>query len=106
MDTKQHDNLPPAPGTESTEVQSPFCGDLRSKKFFMLDVLPTEEDQFVPKEAQALILATLKNHPQIEIHTYPGRDHAFAREGVEHYDAADAKLAGGRTLAFFNQHLA
>ncbi len=65
-----------------------------------------EEDQFVPKEAQALILAELKNHPQVEIFTYPGRDHAFARQGGEHYDAADAKLAGGRTLAFFNQHLA
>lgn len=65
-----------------------------------------EEDQFVPKEAQALILAQLKNHPQVEIHTYPGRDHAFARQGGEHYDAADAKLASGRTLAFFTQHLA
>ena len=65
-----------------------------------------EEDQFVPKEAQALILAQLKNHPQVEIYTYPGRDHAFARQGGEHYDAADAKLAGDRTLAFFQQHLA
>jgi len=64
-----------------------------------------EEDQFVPKEAQALIIAQLKNHPQVEIHTYPGRDHAFARQGGEHYDDADAKLAGGRTLTFFNQHL-
>lgn len=64
-----------------------------------------EEDQFVPKEAQALILSQLKNHPQIEIHTYPGRDHAFARVGGEHYDAADAKLANGRSLAFLKQHL-
>jgi hypothetical protein len=46
METKPGD-LPAPPGTESTEVQSPFCGDLRSKKFFMLDVLPTEEDQFL-----------------------------------------------------------
>src|ERR1700749_231529 len=38
-----------------------------------------EEDQFVPKPAQELIVGALKNHPQIEIHTYPGRDHAFAR---------------------------
>ena len=65
-----------------------------------------EEDQFVPKEAQALILAQLKNHPQVEIFTYPGRDHAFARRGGEHYDAADAKTAGERTLAFFSKHLA
>jgi carboxymethylenebutenolidase len=65
-----------------------------------------EEDQFVPKEAQKLILHTLKNHPEITIHTYPGRDHAFARVGGQHYDEADAKLANGRTLAFFRQHLA
>jgi carboxymethylenebutenolidase len=64
-----------------------------------------EEDQFVPKDAQAVILAALKDHPQIEIHTYPGRNHAFAREGGEHYDAADAKLAGGRTLQFFQRTL-
>jgi len=62
-----------------------------------------EEDQFVPKPAQQVILQALKDHPQIEIHTYPGRDHAFARVGGEHYDAADAKLAGGRTLQFFQR---
>ena len=64
-----------------------------------------EEDQFVPKAAQEVILKALKDHPQIEIHTYPGRDHAFARAGGEHYNAADAKLAGGRTLAFFKKNL-
>jgi len=64
-----------------------------------------EEDQFVPKEAQAMILRELKNHPKVEIHTYPGRDHAFAREGGAHYDAGDARLAGGRTLQFFQRTL-
>jgi carboxymethylenebutenolidase len=64
-----------------------------------------EEDQFVPKPAQALIIRALKNHPQVTIHTYPGRDHAFARHGGEHYDDAAARLAAGRTLAFFQQHL-
>jgi carboxymethylenebutenolidase len=62
-----------------------------------------EEDQFVPKEAQAMILAALKNHPHAEVYTYPGRDHAFARVGGEHYDAADAATAGQRTLAFFKR---
>ncbi|WP_068876072.1 MULTISPECIES: dienelactone hydrolase family protein [unclassified Phenylobacterium] len=62
-----------------------------------------EEDQFVPQEAQAVIVQALKDHPQIEIHTYPGRDHAFARVGGEHYDEADARLAGGRTLQFFQR---
>ena len=65
-----------------------------------------EEDQFVPKEAQQVIFAALKDHPQIELHVYAGRDHAFAREGGDHYDAADAALANGRSLAFFNRTLA
>jgi carboxymethylenebutenolidase len=64
-----------------------------------------EEDQFVPKEAQAVILRALKDHPNIEIHTYPGRDHAFARPGGAHYDAADTRRAGERSLAFFNKHI-
>jgi len=65
-----------------------------------------EEDQFVPKEAQAQIIAALKNRAQAAIHTYPGRDHAFARKGGEHYDAADAALADERTLAFLRAKLA
>jgi len=65
-----------------------------------------EQDQFVPKAAQELITGALKNHPQVQIHTYAGRDHAFARKGGEHYDAADAKLANERTLAFFKANLA
>lgn len=65
-----------------------------------------EEDQFVPKEAQAIILQALKNHTQVTAHTYPGCDHAFARHGGAHYDEAAAKLANGRSLAFFQQHLA
>ncbi|WP_304179690.1 dienelactone hydrolase family protein, partial [Phenylobacterium aquaticum] len=42
-----------------------------------------EEDQFVPKPAQAIIQQNLKNHPQITIHSYAGCDHAFARPGGE-----------------------
>jgi len=64
-----------------------------------------EEDQFVPKEAQKVILGALKDHPQIEIHTYPGCDHAFARVGGEHYDAAAAGSANARSLAFFKSNL-
>ena len=47
-----------------------------------------EEDQFVPKPAQQVILSALKDHPQIEIHTYPGRNHAFARVGGKEGKAA------------------
>ncbi|HEX4180429.1 MAG TPA: dienelactone hydrolase family protein [Caulobacteraceae bacterium] len=64
-----------------------------------------EEDQFSPKPVQELILNALKNHPQIEIHTYPGRDHAFARPGGEHFHAEDAATADERTRTFFKKNL-
>ncbi len=64
-----------------------------------------EKDQFVPPEAQQVILGALKDHPQIELHTYADRDHAFAREGGAHYDAADAAKANGRSLTFFQKAL-
>jgi len=63
------------------------------------------EDQFVPRPAQEAIVTALKDNPRIEIHRYPGRDHAFARKGGDHYDAADAALAWRRTLAFFSENL-
>jgi carboxymethylenebutenolidase len=64
-----------------------------------------EEDAFVPKAAQGRIIAALKDHPQVTIFTYPGRDHAFARPGGAHFHQADADLANTRTRAFFKTHL-
>jgi carboxymethylenebutenolidase len=64
-----------------------------------------QEDQFVPKPAQELIKSGLKNHPQVTLYSYPGRDHAFARPGGEHYDAEDAALADQRTLGAFKRGL-
>ena len=64
-----------------------------------------EEDGFVPKKAQARIIAALKDHPQATLYTYPGRDHAFARPGGAHFDEADARLANDRTVAFFKKYL-
>jgi len=64
-----------------------------------------ENDEFVPAEAQAQIKAGLAGNELITLHTYAGRDHAFAREGGAHYHQDDADLANGRTLAFFRQNL-
>lgn len=63
------------------------------------------KDQFVPPEAQEKIKAALTGHSQIRLHVYDGQDHAFARVGGEHYDAAAATLANDRTLAFLKEHL-
>lgn len=64
-----------------------------------------EEDQFVPKPAQAVLTQGLSGNHMVTIHTYAGRDHAFARKGGAHYDAADAALAEHRTIAFFEANL-
>jgi carboxymethylenebutenolidase len=63
------------------------------------------EDAFVPKEAQAAVADGLGSNANVTIHNYEGNDHAFARPGGEHYDAAAADLADSRSLEFFHANL-
>ncbi|HWF88723.1 MAG TPA: dienelactone hydrolase family protein [Pyrinomonadaceae bacterium] len=65
-----------------------------------------ELDKFCPPEAQAQIHAALDANTLVTLHDYRGMDHAFARTGGEHYDAASAEIANLRTLEFFVNHLA
>ena len=64
------------------------------------------EDEFMNKEAQAKISQVLAPNGNVEIHTYAGRNHAFARPKGHHFHAADAATANARTAAFFKRHLA
>jgi carboxymethylenebutenolidase len=64
------------------------------------------QDKFCPPEAQAQIHAALDANPLVTIHDYSDMDHAFARTGGEHYDAAAAELANLRSLEFLVSHLA
>ncbi len=64
-----------------------------------------ENDGFVPKEAQEVFIPVLEANAQATVHVYSGQDHAFAREGGQHYDKASADLANQRTAAFFTSHL-
>ena len=81
-----------------------LIGESRTlRKPVMLHI--AEADGFVPPAAQAAIREGLAGQPLATIHTYPGRDHAFARLGGEHYHAADAALAGQRTLDFLRLNL-
>lgn len=63
------------------------------------------KDEFHPPEAQKLVADGLAGNPHVTIYDYAGMNHAFARPGGAHYDAANAELANGRTVAFFRQHL-
>jgi len=64
-----------------------------------------EKDQFTPPAAQEAIKQGLKGNPLITLYSYPGVDHAFARVGGAHYDAAAANLADSRTAEFLRRHL-
>ncbi len=80
-----------------------YLGDASNiSKPLMLHI--AEEDGFVSKESQQKMHDALSG-PNFTLRSYPGRDHAFAREGGEHYNAEDAKLANERTLDFFRTYL-
>src|SRR5271169_2338239 len=64
-----------------------------------------EEDEFIPKAAQAAIRAALAKRPNATVYSYPGQSHAFSRHNGEHYNAAAAHLANGRTSEFLNHQL-
>jgi carboxymethylenebutenolidase len=63
------------------------------------------EDEYMDHAAQATIRNGLAGNPLIDIHVYPGRNHAFMRPGGNHYDATDAAVANARTLDFLKKHL-
>jgi carboxymethylenebutenolidase len=54
-----------------------------------------------PEFEQALKAANVK----YERFIYPGTQHGFNNDTTPRYDANAAKLAWGRTLAFFEKHL-
>ena len=74
----------------------------KAKKPVLLHV--AEEDGFVSKDSQAKMKAGLTG-PNYQLFWYPGRDHAFARDGGKHYHREDASKANDRTMEFFGKHL-
>jgi carboxymethylenebutenolidase len=64
-----------------------------------------EEDEYIGKEAQVAIRAALAGRPGVEVYSYPGCNHAFARPGGNHYNGPAATLANERTDAFLKRYL-
>jgi carboxymethylenebutenolidase len=61
-----------------------------------------EKDHWIPLVS---VEAFRKSHPEVEVHVYAA-DHGFNCDQRGSYDAAAARLARERTLAFFGKHLA
>jgi len=74
------------------------------KKPLLLHV--AEKDGFVPPPVQAKMKEGLAGNSHVTMLTYAGQDHAFARDGGDHFDKAAADLANGRTADFFKRNLA
>ncbi len=58
-----------------------------------------ELDKFCPPEARAKIVQALQGRPNVQLHVYPGVDHAFARVGGDHYHRPSALMAHERSIA-------
>jgi len=61
-----------------------------------------ERDHWIPMDT---VEAFRQAHPEVEVHVYAA-DHGFNCDQRGSWDAAAAKLARERTLAFFARHLA
>jgi carboxymethylenebutenolidase len=66
--------------------------------------IPTA-DHFVGADAQEAIHSGLDSHPKVVLHDYQGLDHGFAAEMGNRRNKEGARLADGRTAAFFAEHL-
>ncbi len=64
-----------------------------------------EEDEFIPPRARQAIVDSVSALPNVELHTYAGCHHAFARHNGAHYDRDSAQRANARTIAFLKTHL-
>ena len=64
-----------------------------------------ENDQFCPPEARSAIVAAMSGRADTELYVYPGVDHAFARVGGEHFDAASSAAAYQRSMVALKREL-
>lgn len=64
-----------------------------------------EVDERINASWPAFEQALQAAHVSYERHLYPGTQHGFNNDTTPRYDAAAAKLAWQRTIAFFNKHV-
>lgn len=64
-----------------------------------------QKDEYIPADAQRQIASALNGQPQVQVYSYPGCGHAFARHRGMAYNAEAAALANRRTADFLALHL-
>lgn len=84
-------------------LESMLDEEPKIEKPLMLHI--AEKDKFSSDAAREKVLSALSGNPLVTAHVYPGVDHAFARNGGEHYDKNMATLADSRTREFLARTL-
>ena len=64
-----------------------------------------ENDKRINRSKPGYEAALKANKVPFEMYTYPGTRHGFHNNSTRRYNEAAAKLAWGRTIAFFKKHL-
>jgi len=64
-----------------------------------------ETDELCGPDARAAIYGALESQPGVELHSYAGAGHAFARPNSVNFNPEAADLANQRTADFFDRHL-
>jgi len=64
-----------------------------------------ELDKFAPPAVVETVRKAFAGRDEIEIYSYPGVDHAFARKAGDHYDKPAAMMAHSRSIALFRKAL-
>jgi carboxymethylenebutenolidase len=82
-----------------------LCPDLFWRIEPGLSMSSWSESEFIPPPARQKIVESVKENPQVQVHTYPGCMHAFARHTGAHYDADSAGRVKARTIEYFKAHL-
>lgn len=83
---------------------SPDVADVPKIKAAMM-IQSAEVDERINASWPAYEKALQAADVPYERHLYPGTQHGFNNDTTPRYDAAAAKLAWDRTIAFFNQHV-
>ena len=90
-------------GYYGTDIENLLGESENLKKPLMLHI--AGKDEYVKPEAQAKITQHFKDNALVTIHSYPDREHGFARTWGKNYDQTDAMLANDRTFKFLKKHL-
>ncbi|RJG21581.1 dienelactone hydrolase family protein [Massilia cavernae] len=64
-----------------------------------------EADEYIPAPSREKIVEAAEGKENVQVLTYPGQNHAFARHKGVHYNREAAELANKRTYEFFKKNL-